>query len=309
VINFRYHVVSLTAVFLALAIGLVVGTAALNGPVADSLKDRVEAVSQDNSNLRAQVNQLNEEVNREEDFAKEAAPALANGKLTGRRVLLVVMPTGQDYADAVTAMLTVAGAKVTGRLTVQDKFLAPENSVELVGLADEASQPTVSADGLPLNSNGVETSSALLAKALVERAPPVAAGDLTAVLTAYTALGYVAVDEQITGGAEATVIVSGLPPVDRDASKKNENALTLATQFAKAKPLIVAGSGIGEGNLVAGVRGDPTLVKSISTLDNVNTTQGQLVAALATAERLVQGKVGQYGLASGATSQMPKLQS
>ena len=37
-INFRYHVVSLTAVFLALAIGLVVGTAALNGPVADSLK-------------------------------------------------------------------------------------------------------------------------------------------------------------------------------------------------------------------------------------------------------------------------------
>jgi hypothetical protein len=306
VINFRYHVVSLTAVFLALAIGLVVGTAALNGPVADTLKDRVEAVSQDNSNLRAQVNQLNDEVNREEDFAKEAAPALVNGKLTGRRVLLVVLPTGQDHAEAVTAMLTVAGAKVTGRLTIQDKFLAPENSVELVGLADQASQPTVSADGLPLNSNGVETSSALLAKALVERAPAVAPGDLTAVLTAYTTLGYVAVDEQITGGAEATIIVSGLPPVDRDAARKNENALTLATQFAKAKPLVVAGSGIGEGNLVAGVRNDPTLVKSISTLDNVNTTQGQVVAALATAERLVQGKVGQYGLASGATSQMPK---
>ena len=40
-INFRYHVVSLTAVFLALAIGLVVGTAALNGPVADSLRGQV----------------------------------------------------------------------------------------------------------------------------------------------------------------------------------------------------------------------------------------------------------------------------
>ena len=36
-INFRYHVVSLTAVVLALAIGLVVGTAALNGPVVDTL--------------------------------------------------------------------------------------------------------------------------------------------------------------------------------------------------------------------------------------------------------------------------------
>jgi hypothetical protein len=46
VINFRYHVVSLTAVFLALAIGLVVGTAALNGPVADSLKNQISALKQ-----------------------------------------------------------------------------------------------------------------------------------------------------------------------------------------------------------------------------------------------------------------------
>ena len=45
-INFRYHVVSLTAVFLALAIGLVVGTAALNGPAADALNDQVDALSQ-----------------------------------------------------------------------------------------------------------------------------------------------------------------------------------------------------------------------------------------------------------------------
>jgi cell division septum initiation protein DivIVA len=309
VINFRYHVVSLTAVFLALAIGLVVGTAALNGPVADTLKDRVEAVGKDNSNLREQVNQLKEEVNREEDFATEAAPALANNKLTGRRLLVVVLPTGQDYADEVIAMLTVAGAKVTGRVTIQDKFLAPENSVELLGLADRASQPTVPAAGLPLNSDGVETSSALLATALLERTPAVAAVDLTAVLTAYATPGYLATDEGITGGAEATVVVSGLPPVDRDAEKKNQATLTLATQFAKGKPLVVAGSGIGDGNLVSAVRGDPTLVKSISTVDNVSTSQGQLVTALATAERLVQGKTGQYGLAPGAASLMPKLAS
>ena len=44
-INFRYHVVSLTAVFLALAIGLVVGTAALNGPAADALGEQVDALA------------------------------------------------------------------------------------------------------------------------------------------------------------------------------------------------------------------------------------------------------------------------
>ncbi|HET9518089.1 MAG TPA: copper transporter [Actinoplanes sp.] len=305
-INFRYHVVSLTAVFLALAIGLVVGTAALNGPVADSLKDRVESVGQDNSNLREQVNQLREEVNREEDFAKEAAPALAGGKLAGRRVLVLVMPTGQDFADSVTSMLTIAGAKVTGRITVQEKFVDPEQGVGLLALANQASQPSVSADGLPLNSDGVETSAALLAKALLERSAAVDPGDLTAVLTAYASEGYLAASERIAGGAEATVVVSGLPPVDSEADKRNQAALTLVTQFAKPKPLVVAGSGIGDGSLVAEVRADPSLVKSISTVDNVSTSQGQLVAALAAGERLVQGKTGHYGLAAGAVSLMPK---
>ena len=61
--------VSLTAVFLALAIGLVVGTAALNGPVADSLKERVNGLSKDNSLMRQSVNNLQKELDMEEDFA------------------------------------------------------------------------------------------------------------------------------------------------------------------------------------------------------------------------------------------------
>jgi Copper transport outer membrane protein, MctB len=312
VINFRYHVVSLTAVFLALAIGLVVGTAALNGPVADSLKDTVDGLKRDNSQLRSQVNQLQDEVNREEDFAIEAAPALVGGKLTGRRVLLVVLPTGQEYADGVAAMLTVAGGRIAGRVNIQDKFLAPANSVELLDLADQASQPTIPSAGLPLNSDGVETSSALLAKALLakallDRSPPVAAADLRAVLSAYSAAGYLNATEETTGQATATIVVSGLPPVDREADAKNDAAVTLVTQFAKDRPVIVAGSGVGDGNLVSQVRGDPTLVKSISTVDNAGTSQGQLVTALAAAERVVQDRTGQYGLGAGATSLMPKV--
>lgn len=308
-INFRYHVVSLTAVFLALAIGLVVGTAALNGPVADALKNQVQAVSDDNSNLRARNEALQEELNREEDFATEAAPALVNGKLAGRRVLVVVLPTAGDYVDGVVSMLTVAGAKVTARVTVRDKFFEPANDVELLELADKASQPTVQSSGLPRNSDGVETSSALLGLALTARTPAVTAADLTAVLSAYSEAGYLGVEDGAASGAEATVVVSGLPPTDRDGAAKSENALTLVAQFARDKPLVVAGDGIGTGNLVAAVRNDPTLVKSISTVDNASTVQGQLVTAMATAERLVQQRTGQYGLGAGSTSLLPKLAS
>ncbi|HEV8567007.1 MAG TPA: copper transporter [Actinoplanes sp.] len=305
-INFRYHVVSLTAVFLALAIGLVVGTAALNGPVADSLKDQVTALSKDNSNFRDQANQYRDELNRAQDFATEVAPALLSGKLAGRKLVLMALPGSQDYVEQVKSMLAIAGATITARVTVQDKFFDPANNTELLDLAEAGSQPTIPAAGLPLNSDGVETSSALLALALTQRTPEVAKNDLTALLSAYTKAGYLAVDKDAVGGAEAIVIVSGLPPVDKDAAKKAQSAVTLATQFAKDRPLVVAGNGVGDGNLVSEIRKDPTLVKTISTVDNGSTTQGQLATALAVVERVVQARVGQYGLSAGATSLVPK---
>jgi hypothetical protein len=114
------------------------------------------------------------------------------------------------------------------------------------------------------------------------------------------------VDKNPLPGAEATVIVSGLPPVDKDAAKKTQSAVTFAAQFAKGKPLVVSGDGVGDGNLVSEIRKDPLLVKTISTVDNGTTNQGQVATAMAVVERVVQGKVGQYGVSAGSTSQVPK---
>jgi hypothetical protein len=306
VINFRYHVVSLTAVFLALAIGLVVGTAALNGPVADDLNDRVNALGKDNSNLRQQVNHLEEEVNREEEFATEAAPLLLAGKLTGRRVLVVSLPGGRDPVEGVIQMLTIAGAKITARVDVEDKFTNPANGVELLELADEATMPSVSVLPLPANSDGVETSSALLAAVLMDRVPDVTDADLRAVLEAYRSAGYINVKDKVSGPAEVVVVVPGLPYTDREAAEKNKAVVTLTDQFDKAAPIVVAGLGVaGDGNAVAAVRGDPTLAKTISTVDNVGTSQGRVVTALAVAGQL-SGDVGHYGVGAGAQSLLPQ---
>lgn len=304
-INFRYHVVSLTAVFLALAIGLVVGTAALNGPVADSLKNQISALNKDNSNKRDQINQYREELNRSQDFATEIAPAYLNNQLAGRKILVVALPNTSEYADAVIGMLKVAGATITAKVTVQDKFFDPANTYELLDLAGQSSQPTIPMEGLPHNSDGVETAGAQLALGLLQRAGTTQASpdDVAALLTAYTKQGYLAVDDKATGGAEGAVFISGEPPTDKDAAKKNQSAVTMVTQF-KNDPLVVAGVGVGDGNLISAVRGDPTLVKEISTVDNASTVQGEVATAIVTAERLVQGKVGQYGLSG--SSLVPK---
>ncbi|MFI5845673.1 copper transporter [Catenuloplanes sp. NPDC051500] len=307
-INFRYHVVSLTAVFLALAIGLVVGTAALNGPVVDGLDSQVKNLSKDNSQLRESVGQLQDEVNSQEEFATAAAPMLLAGKLTGRRVALVVLPTAADYAEQLRTMLATAGATVTGRVDVRESFVDPANSVNLLDLAHRAAQTTLPASGLPSNANGVETSAALLATALLDRPAPAAVtdSDRNAVLAAYAAANYVTVeDDKVSGSAEAVVIVAGLPPTGEDSDKMNASAVTLVEQFDVAGPLVVGGNGVGDGNVVAAVLADAALSKTIATVDNVNTAQGAVVTCLALTESLAANKIGHYGLGAGATSMLP----
>ncbi len=305
-INFRYHVVSLTAVFLALAIGLVVGTAALNGPVSENLRNNLAALNKDNNVRREQVNKLNEEVNRNQEFATEIAPMLLGGKLAGRKLAVVSLPGAEEPATGVVAMLTRAGAMVTARVAVEDKFFDPNFVNELLDLADQSTQPSIQPTGLPQNSDGVETASALLAFTLAQGgATPPSTDDVTAVLTAFAQPGYLTVEDGATGGAEAFVLVAGVPATDQDAVKKSRFAVTAAEQFGNDRSLVVAGDDAGEGNLVASIRNDPTLSTKISTVDNVSTVQGQVATALVTWDRLTQNKIGHYGLAAGATSIVP----
>jgi hypothetical protein len=311
VINFRYHVVSLTAVFLALAIGLVVGTAALNGPVADSLKQQVTGLRKDNQQWRQQVASMEKQLALEEEFAEEMSQVVLPGTLTGRRVVVLSLPNGRDHTEGVLKKLQQAGATITGRVDLQDKFINPDNNSNLLELAVTAARPTAQTIGLPGNGHGVETSSALLASVLLDRAQgaaPVSDADRRAVLAAYNNAGYLTTDNnKVTGPAEAVVVVSGQPYVDKDSEKRDESVVKIAEQFDRTGAIVVGGNGSAGGNVVSVVRGDPVLAQTISTVDNANTVQGQLVTSLALVQQLTEKKAGQYGVGDNAASLLPRL--
>ncbi|WP_018220113.1 copper transporter [Salinispora pacifica] len=310
-INFRYHVVSLTAVFLALAIGLVVGTTALNGPVADALNDNVNELRKDNQVWRQAVNNLEEELTREDDFAAELAGVVLPGRLTGKRVLVLSLPTGRKHTDGVVNMLQLGNADVVGRVDLQDKFINPENNNDLLELAVTAARPTnAPTTNLPGNGHGVETSSALLATVLLDGVPeatPISEADRRAVLAAYTNANYLTTSERLTQSAEAVVVVSGPPYTDKDSSKKDESVVKITEQFDRTGTTVVGGTGSEGGNLVAFVRGDAVLAGKISTVDNANTVQGQLVTALALAQQVNEDRAGHYGVGDNAGSLVPTL--
>lgn len=330
-INFRYHVVSLTAVFLALAVGLVLGSTVLNGPMLDALNNQVNTLGRDNSQLREQVSFLEEEASREETFAAEAAPMLLDDTLTGRRVALVVLPGGEEYRDGVSEMLALAGANITATIQVTDRFTHPAHRLgDLLDLAHRVVPPSVDGERLPA-FDGVEASAALWAAVLLDGAPvpeppegereageeeptvpdgvvtSVPDDDRQEVLSSYVASEYLVVEEAPTGPAEILVVVSGLPVTDTDADERNRAMLTTVEQFDLAGPLVVVAAGpSGDGNLVAEIRQDPALSTRITTVDNVASPQGQVAAALAVARQLSVG-AGHYGTGSGAERLLPVM--
>ncbi len=305
-INFRYHVVSLTAVFLALAIGLVVGTTALNGPISESLKEQVDQLGKQNQELRDRINHLEDDVNKKEDFASQVAPALLATKLATDRVLVLTLPSGAGYVEDVTQMLTLGGATVTGIVQVNDKFIDPARNDELLDLAHQSLRPSITGT-LPTNTDGVEASSALLAAVLLARVPPVPDTDLASVLAAYQKAEYLTINQKVSGAASAVVVISGPPVADKDGPRKNAAVVTLVDQFDQAGRIVVATSGLaGDGNVVATVRADPKLKTTVSTVDNVSTPQGRLAAALAVADQVEGREAGHYGIGSGTTL-LPKL--
>jgi hypothetical protein len=306
VINFRYHVVSLTAVFLALAIGLVVGTAALNGPLSDNLKSQVNALSGQNTQYRSQVQQLITESKKTEEFANESAPLLLRGQLTNRTVVLVSMEDGNTYVDELADTVALSGAKVTGKVVVKNKFFDPKNNEELLDLAHSVLPSSLTK--APLNSNAAETASYLLAAVLVNQAPAIPVDSIRYVLRVLSEAGYLSVSNDFAGAAEGIVFVAAQPYTDSSASGKNAAVLTCTDQFDKVGPLVVAANGVaGSGNIISEVRGDPTLSKTISTVDNVATPAGRIATTLALVEQVQFTKTGHYGTSGSASSMLPKL--
>jgi hypothetical protein len=304
VINFRYHVVSIAAVFLALALGLIVGTAAFNGPAADGLAAQVDAMGKANQNLRDEVNHLNEEAEQEEQFATEALPWMIGNRLNGKRVLIITTTDAdKDYVDGVAeALRTVGGATITGQVSFQKRFVDPTSKEELLDLVDNGTPSTVT--GLPANSNGAETASALLAAVLVDHNPEVAEPDRTKTLNAF--LGSYLVGSAVKQPAEAILVLAGPPYNEKDAGKFNAGLKTIVEQFDKAGPIVVAAeSTAGDGNLVGAVRGDSNLSKQVSTVNNAGTPQGRAAVLLALADQVESKAPGHYGVSS-QNGLMPK---
>ena len=102
-ISFRYHIVSIVSVFLALAVGVALGGGPLKGEVDNTLVEQVKTDRAAKVELESQITSLRSGNTFNDEFAATVAPSLIGDKLNGRAVTLVVLPTAaQSDVDGLT---------------------------------------------------------------------------------------------------------------------------------------------------------------------------------------------------------------
>ncbi|MGH8877326.1 MAG: copper transporter [Stackebrandtia sp.] len=287
-INQRLHFVAVVSVFLAVAVGLWIGVAAVDGGTGtgDALRD-------DTDRLRGEIDRLETDAAHAKDFATGVAPATLGGVLDDERVLLVGVggATGEQL-DEVAAALSYSRAEPAGRLQLSQEFTDPGNSGRLVDLAAKVTPKGVKP---PNDNDGAETVSALLAMSLLDK-HDVATGDRDELITALERLGMLAEPAELgSGHAGAVIMVSGKAAHESDV-------VTVADRFGREGATVLAAS--RPAGVIDAVRADPAGAARVSTVDNVDTPAGRVAAVLAL-PGTIAGEIGHYGTGDNVTTAVP----
>jgi len=124
VYNLRYHIASLVAVFLALAMGLLLGTIVVErGVLSTQQTSLVAGLEKEFNDVRAESASIQATNTMLSGFADEAAPQLVAGALAGRTVLVITAPEAGDTVASVKAAVAEAGGR-TAVVTITKAGLA-----------------------------------------------------------------------------------------------------------------------------------------------------------------------------------------
>jgi Copper transport outer membrane protein, MctB len=310
VISFRYHIVSIVSVFLALAVGIALGGGPLKGEVDNTLVQQVQSDRKTKTDLQAEIGQLKSGSQFEDSFAATVAPGLIAGALKGRTVSLVVLPGAlQTDVAALTRFVGQAGGNVGGTLRAGDGLIDVGNK-QLVDELGSQLLDGVSDVNIPAKASGYERMGALLARAIGTNVNRGATLDNSSnsILAGLSTAGLMSAEGSFHRRGSLVLFVAG---PGSGSSEARQGANSIVTSLAEAVDantdgVVVAGplaSARADG-LVKAIRDDVVASRDVSTVDALGRTAGQVVTVLALAGQ-AHGKTGSYGAIDAANGAMP----
>jgi Copper transport outer membrane protein, MctB len=299
-VSFRFHLVSLVAVFLALGLGVLVGTTVINRGIVRGLEDQTDRLVRDNSDLREQVAELTGLVETLGTFGEAVFDHVVNDRLTTDEVVIVTQEgTDEAAIGAARGALERAGADMLGLLTVSDRM----------ALADEASRDDLEAI---VGGSSPDEAEVLTAEAAQGMASELAfgpvGGDMLPELIReeFVLVGGRELQEGVLRGIdgdEAVVVVAG--GRDEPVVDPARFLVPLIEGLVEDGARVAAAEGLQTRYpFVTLLREDGAVTDEIATQDNVDQVPGEVGLVLGV-EDMLRGVPGHYGVKDGASRLLP----
>lgn len=305
-ISFRYHIVTIVAVFLALAIGLLAGSAFVEPGLVERLRAQTDDLRVQVDDLRGQLAESRAEVSALEAFAQAAASNLTRNRLLGTSVVIVTLE-GMDGAllSQTQSALSEAGATVLATMSARSALLS-EDPVKQAELATILGRPDAAPEDLP----------GLAAGALAERLAPGVRSetrtedvDLLAVLLSAGFLAPAGAGvsetalEEVGGFGQVVVVLAGGPGPEPSIEPADFSVPLVRALASVGVPVAAGEPLVTDVPFVEAIRsaGDPGTV----TVDDLDRAMGGTALVLGVDELLTSGRGGAYGVKDGAAPLPP----
>lgn len=278
----RYHATSLIAVFISLAIGILIGAEFGGDALTDTRKDLERSLVGNLEDARSEADQLRGELGNANEFAERVYPVLTRDALEGKRIGLVALGgLPSEVTSSVEKALAPTGAQLVGVGVVREP-------VDVNGFADDLSKTRFF--DLETNSDQLTALGKGLGRQLVVGGtlPEVVRGQLFS----RTSGSF--------GALDGVIVVRDQPqdmgPVQRAKAAQFEAALM--SGIVGTRTAAVGVETIGEEpSSIAFFQGS-----DLSSVDDIDASAGQLALV-----RGMLGAEGSFGVKSSADRLLPEL--
>lgn len=291
-IDFRYLLVTIISIFLALTVGIMLGAGFVGDPLARDLENRIDTVTSQVNEQREQIDQLRAQNEALAAWAQAVEPWAIDERLDGREVVLFTLD-GADggVIDGSIGALERAGANIVTRITLGSKF-ALESGPEADQLATIVESVEQERSEVLMDAAGaLGEGAALLA---LDGGGPTESGEGSAQV-AYSELlrlleeeDFISVERNSDEGEvvpnESSFVIAGgnatTPPFEVSSFIRRLSA-ELATGETD---VVVTESSSSQWEMVATVREDDEINGTVSTVDTGESALGHVALVLVLSE-------------------------
>lgn len=292
-ITFRYHIVSLVAVFMALAVGVLFGATFIDQNIVAGLEATQARLGDRNQQLRDRIVELEERTEQFVTFTAATRDATVRTVLAEQPVVLIRFDATPDQVmESVTATLDAAGARLDGYMTL----------TESLDLTSEDTQARL-AVALDVPFNDPEALSLELASQLAGALSGANAGVVPRLAEAGLVRSTAVLPVPPAEGVPPEVIPLVAMLGGEVTQAFNDRVVVPLARALSERGLVTAAAVPGRSGLILeSLRGESEL--RVVTVDGVDSAMGQSALALGLRAAL-DGQFGMYGTGEGATLAVP----